>query len=230
MNRLVFRYPRSPEPTLRGIQLQILPGEVIAITGKSGGGKSTLLKLIAGLYPATGGAVLADRLDIRQLDPAEWRSAIAYAPQTAAFFHGTVSQNLRLACPDALDADVARAATEMGLDFHAELFSDGLETRLSAAALERLPEAIKQRLLLARCFVKDASLYLLDSPAVNLDAAGDAALVAKIASLKGKATVIFTTYRPSHMRLADRLVVVESGQITMHGAPDKVIEALAAAA
>jgi ABC-type bacteriocin/lantibiotic exporter with double-glycine peptidase domain len=230
LNRLVFRYPRSPEPTLRGIQLQIMPGEVIAITGKSGGGKSTLLKVIAGLYPATGGAVLADGLDIRQLDPAEWRSAIAYAPQTAAFFHGTVSQNLRLACPDALEADVARAVAEMGLDYHAELFSDGLETRLSAAALERLPEAIKQRLLLARCFVKHASLYLLDSPAVNLDAAGDAALVAKIASLKGKATVIFTTYRPSHMRLADRLVVIEGGQIMMQGAADKVIEALTAAA
>jgi ATP-binding cassette subfamily C protein LapB len=230
LSRLVFRYPRSAEPTLRGIQLQIMPGEVVAITGKSGGGKSTLLKLIAGLYPATGGAVLADGLDIRQLDPAEWRSAIAYAPQTAAFFHGTVSQNLRLACPDAREEDVARAAAEMGLDFHAELFSEGLETRLSAEALKKLPEPIKQRLLLARCFVKHASLYLLDSPAINLDAAGDAALVAKIAELKGKATVIFTTYRPSHMRIADRLVVLESGQIIMHGPPDKVIEALAAAA
>jgi ATP-binding cassette subfamily C protein LapB len=230
LNRLVFRYTGSIEPVLRGVQLQITPGEVIAITGKSGSGKSTVLKLIAGLYPATAGAVLADGLDIRQLDPAEWRSAIGYAPQTAAFFHGTVSQNLRLACPDAPDEDVFRAAAEMGLDFYAELFPNGLETRLSAAALQQLPDAVKQRLLLARCFVKQASLYLLDSPEVNLDAAGEAALVRKIASLKGRATVIFTTYRPSHMRLADRVIVFENGQIVMQGPAAKVAEKLASAA
>jgi ATP-binding cassette subfamily C protein LapB len=230
LNRLVFRYSGSAEPVLRGIQFQIMPGEVIALTGKSGSGKSTVLKLVAGLYPATAGAVLADGLDIRQVDPAEWRSAIGYAPQTAAFFHGTVSQNLRLACPEATDEQVLRAAAEMGLEFYAELFPNGLETRLSAAALRQLPDALKQRLLLARCFVKHASLYLLDSPEVNLDTAGEAALMRKIANLRGASTVIFTTYRPSHMRLADRVVVFENGQIAMHGPGPKVAEKLASAA
>jgi ATP-binding cassette subfamily C protein LapB len=230
LNRLVFRYAGSTEPVLRGVQFSIMPGEVIALTGKSGSGKSTVLKLIAGLYPATAGAVLADGLDIRQVDQAEWRTAIGYAPQTAAFFHGTVSQNLRLACPEATDEQVRHAATEMGLDFYAELFPDGLETRLSTAALQHLPDAVKQRLLLARCFVKEASLYLLDSPEVNLDVAGEAALLRKIASLKGKATVIFTTYRPSHMRLADRVIVFENGQIVMHGPGAKIAEKLASSA
>lgn len=230
LNRLVFRYPRSAEPILRGIQLRVMPGEAIAITGRSGCGKSTLLKLIGGLYSATGGAVLADGVDIRQLDPAEWRSAIAYAPPTTAFFYGTVSQNLRLACPDASEADLARACAEMGLEFPADLFPEGLQTRLSAAALKQMPDAIEQRLLLARCFVKRASVYLLDSPANNLDSAGDAALVAKIKSLRGKATVIFTTFRPSHMRLADRVIVLEGGQIVMQGPAEKVVERLATAA
>jgi len=230
LNRLVFRYPGSTEPILRGIQLRVMPGEVIAITGSSGGGKSTLLKLIGGLYPATGGAVLADGVDIRQLDPAEWRSAIAYAPPTTAFFLGTVSQNLRLACPDASEADVTRACAEMGLEFPADLFPDGLQTLLCAAALAQLPDAIEQRLLLARCFVKRASVYLLDSPANNLDSAGDAALLAKIKSLRGKATVIFTTFRPSHMRLADRVIVLEGGQIVMQGPAEKVVERLVTAA
>jgi ABC-type bacteriocin/lantibiotic exporter with double-glycine peptidase domain len=230
LNRLVFRYPGATEPVLRGIQLQIAPGEVIAITGTSGAGKSTLLKLIAGLYPATAGAVLADGLDIRQLDPAEWRSAVANAPQTASFFHGTLSQNLRLACPDASDADIARTASELGLDMDAGLFPEGLETRLSTSSLGQLPDAVKQRLLLARCFVKRTSLYLLDMPAVNLDTAGDAALVAKIRELRGRATVIFTTYRPSHMRLADRVIVLASGQVAMEGPAEKVVEKLAAAA
>jgi ATP-binding cassette subfamily C protein/ATP-binding cassette subfamily C protein LapB len=118
----------------------------------------------------------------------------------------------------------------MGLDFYAELFPDGLETRLSTAALQHLPDAVKQRLLLARCFVKEASLYLLDSPEVDLDVAGEAALLRKIASLKGKATVIFTTYRPSHMRLADRVIVFENGQIVMHGPGAKIAEKLASSA
>jgi ATP-binding cassette, subfamily C, bacterial LapB len=230
LNRLVFRYPRGLDAALRGIQLHIRPGEVIAITGKSGSGKSTLLKLIAGLYPATGGAVLADGLDIRQLDTAEWRSALAYAAQTASFFQGTIAQNFRLACPEAPDADVARAAAEMGLDRYLDLFPDGLETHLSRATIEQLPSAIRRRMQLARCFVKQASLYLLDSPFINLDASGEAALVAKIGALKGTATVIFTTYQPRQMRIADRVIVLESGQIALHGPSDKVIERLAKAA
>jgi ATP-binding cassette, subfamily C, bacterial LapB len=230
INRLVFRYPRGLEPVLRGIQLRIAPGEVIAITARSGSGKSTLLKLIAGLYPATAGAILVDGVDVRQLDPAEWRSAIAYAPQTAAFFYGTVSQNIRLACPEASEADVAQAFNEMGLNAFVELFPDGLETRLSAGRLEQLPDAIKQRLLLARCFVKKASVYLLDRPEVNLDADGNSALVKQIANLKSKATVIFTTHRPSHMLLANRVAVIEDGQIVLNGAPEKVLEKLNTAA
>jgi ATP-binding cassette, subfamily C, bacterial LapB len=230
LNRLVFRYPRSVDATLRGMQLQIKPGEAIAITGKSGSGKSTLLKLVAGLYSATGGAVLADGLDIRQFDPAEWRSGIAYASQTSAFFQGTVAQNIRLACPQASDEDIARAAAEMGLDRYPDLFPDGLDTRLSRAAIEQLPPAVRRRLQLARCFVKQASLYLLDSPFINLDGAGEAILEAKIKALKGQATVIYTTYKPDRMRVADRVVVLESGQIVMHGPADKVIERLGAAA
>lgn len=226
INRLVFRHPRSLEPTLRGIELQIMPGEVIAFTGRSGSGKSTLLKLVAGLYPATAGAILADGIDIRQLDPAEWRSAIAFAPQTASFFYGTISQNIQLACPEATQADIARAADEMGLTLFKELFPEGLETRLSPALLDQLPDAIKQRLLLARCFVKDAFLYLLDRPEINLDDAGNLALVAKIANLRARATVMFTTHRPSHMLLADRVVVLDGGQIVMQGPAQAVVDKL----
>ena len=226
VSRLVFRHARSNELTLRGIDLRIMPGEVVAVTGKSGSGKSTLLKLIAGLYPVSGGAILADGIDIRQLDPAEWRSAIAYAPQGPAFFFGTVSQNIRLACPEAMESDVERAAHEMGLGSYPELFPQGLGTKLSPAMLERLPEAIKQRLSLARCFVKTACLYLLDRPEINLDDAGAAALVGRIESLKTKATVIFTTHRPSHMLLANRLVVLDAGQIVMDGPTKQVLEKL----
>ena len=227
VSRLVFRYPQGVEPVLRGVQMQVAAGETVAITGQSGCGKSTLLKIMTGLYPPTGGAVLVDGIDIRQIDPAQWRSALAYAPDVANFFYGTVAQNLRLACPDAADADLGRAFAEMELDRYPELFTDGLETRLTSAVLGKLPAPVKQRLLLARCFVKRAPLYLLDNPGVNLDVSGDAALVAKIKALKGNATVIFTTFRPSHMRLADRLVILRDGQVAVSGPPEPVIKKFA---
>ena len=93
--------------------------------------------------------------------------------------------------------------------------------------LGKLPAAVMQRLLVARCVVKRAPLYLLDNPGVNLDFSGDAALVAKIKALKGNATVIFTTFRPSHMRLADRLVILRDGQVAVSGPPEPVIKKFA---
>src|SRR5450432_2255109 len=108
VQRLAFRYAQRQEAVLRGVQLEIKPGEMIAITGASGVGKTTLLKLIAGLYPPSLGAVLVDDMDLRQIDPTEWRSQIGFLPETTNFFYGTVAQNIRLSRPDATDADVMR--------------------------------------------------------------------------------------------------------------------------
>jgi len=89
---------------------------------------------------------------------------------------------------------------------------------------------LKQRLALARCFIKDAPLYLLDNPAASLDTASELHLLKKLSALKGHATVLFTTFRPSHMRLADRLILLKDGQVALDGAPDKVLERMSAAA
>jgi len=230
LQRVVFRYPQRPEPIFRGIQLDIKPGQMIAVTGASGSGKTTLLRLIAGLYQPTAGAILIDDLDLRQIDPAEWRSEIAFLPENAIFFYGTVSQNIRLARPDADDAAVMHALMEMGLDADADLLSQGLEKRLNSADMEAFPDALRQRLALARCFIKDAPVYLLDHPSASLDSTAEARLINKINALKGRATVIFTTFRPSQMRLADRLILLKDGQVALDGPPDLVLERLATAA
>ena len=98
------------------------------------------------------------------------------------------------------------------------------------AAGPEFPDALKQRLALARCFVKDAPIYLLDNPSGSLDTASEMHLLRKLAALKGRATVLFTTFRPSHMRLADRLILLKDGQVALDGAPDKVLERISAAA
>ena len=230
VQRLAFRYAQRQEAVLRGVQLEIKPGEMIAITGASGAGKTTLLRLIAGLYPPTLGAVLVDDMDLRQIDPTEWRSQIAFLPETANFFYGTLAQNIRLSRPDASDAEVVGVLKEMGLDSEEQLTSEGIHRRLTAADLDSFSDALKQRLALARCFIKDAPLYLLDNPAASLDTASELHLLKKFAALKGRATVLFTTFRPSQMRLADRVIMLKDGQVFLDGPPDRVLERISAAA
>src|ERR1700730_10016050 len=230
VQRLAFRYAQRQEAVLRGVQLEIKPGEMIAITGASGVGKTTLLRLMAGLYPPSLGAVLVDDMDLRQIDPTEWRSQIAFLPETTNFFYGTLAQNIRLSRPDASDAQIVRALKEMGLDSEEQLMGEGIERRLTAADIENFSDALKQRLALARCFIKDAPVYLLDNPAGSLDTASELHLLKKLAALKGRATVVFRTFRPSHMRLADRVILFKDGQVLLDGPPDRVLERISAAA
>jgi ATP-binding cassette subfamily C protein LapB len=185
---------------------------------------------MAGLYPPTVGSVLVDGMDLRQIDPAEWRSQVAFLPESVNFFYGTLAQNIRLARPDASDAEVMRALTEMGFDADGGPLTEGLDQRLKAADLENFPDALRQRLALARCFVKNAPIFLLDNPAAGLDSTSEEYLIRKFASLKGRSTVVFTTFRPSHMRLADRVILLKDGQVALDGPPEKVMERATAAA
>lgn len=230
VQRLAFRYAQRQEAVLRGVQLEIRPGEMIAITGASGVGKTTLLRLIAGLYPPSLGAVLVDDMDLRQIDPTEWRSQISFLPESTNFFYGTLAQNIRLSRPDASDIEVMRVLREMGLESDEQLMGEGIDRRLTAADIESFSDALKQRLALARCFIKDAPIYLLDNPAGSLDTESELHLLNKLTALKGRATVLFTTFRPSHMRLADRVILLKDGQVVLDGPPDRVLERISAAA
>ena len=222
-HRLSLRYTPQGEPALLGVELTVEPGQVVAITGNNGSGKSTVLKLVAGLYQPQAGAVLIDGIDIRQLDCAELRDAIAYVPQTCHLFHGTIGQNLRLADPTASDTQLAEAALHAGLVDEILALPDGFDTRLTDQLQRQLPTGFKQRLMLARAYVKQVPIYLLDEPAKSLDEDGDAALMRKLQQLRGRATVLMSTQRPSHMRLADKVVVLDAGRVVMEGRPDDVL-------
>ncbi len=221
--RISFRYSPKSEPALMGVSLEIPAGQVVAITGPSGAGKSSLLKIIAGLYTPQAGAVHIDGLDLRQLDVGELRNAVAFVPQLATFFYGTVDQNVRLAHPSASDRDIAIAGGAAGMKQFAQTLPEGRNTRLDSSFQRRMPDGLKQRLMLTRAYVKNAAIYLLDEPANNLDSAGDQALMKKIERLRGKATVVMITHRPSHMRIADRVVYMDRGTIVHDGKPEQIL-------
>ncbi len=218
-----MRYANQPEPALNGFTMNIAEGETIAITGNSGAGKSTLLKVIAGLYRPQAGVILIDDLNTRQLDMGELRQAIGFVPQKQSFFYGTIRQNMLLAHPTAGQADIERALARVGALETVKRLDGGIDFRLHGSRESRFPEAFLKQLMLARAFVKDAAIYLLDEPGTQLDLGGDKALVQTLQAEKGKSTIVIVTHRPSHMELADRVIVMHQGRTVAEGTPDEII-------
>ena len=223
-----FRYNAQAEAALRGITLDIPPGQVVAITGSSGSGKSSLLKLVAGLHRPQMGSVRADGLDLRQIDTAEYRQSVAYVPEALDVFYGTVAQNLKLADPEVTPEAMIKALNEAGAGNFMKSLPEGLDTRIKTVDQRAWTHGVLQQLILARAYVKNCPIYLLDDPGSRLDRAGDEVFIKKLKSLSGRATVLLVTHRPSHMRCADRVIVLNRGQITADGHPDEIVPAILA--
>ncbi|WP_281300214.1 MULTISPECIES: peptidase domain-containing ABC transporter [unclassified Iodidimonas] len=219
--RVSFRYRPNTDPALLGISFKADPGEMIAIMGSNGSGKSTILRLIAGLYEAQAGQVSIDGLDVRQIDPQELRQQIAYVPQNCHVFHGTLAQNLRFSNPVVSEREIEDACRKAGLWDEITRLPDGLETRFGDQTVWQLNAGFRQRISLARAYLRDAQLILLDEPAQALDDEGDQALVQMIQNLRGEKTIIMVSHRPSHIRLADRVLHLEKGILIAEGAPEQ---------
>jgi ATP-binding cassette subfamily C protein/ATP-binding cassette subfamily C protein LapB len=218
------RYNAESDPVLFGVNFDIKPGEVVALTGHNGSGKSTAAKLAAGLYRSQTGAVLIDGVDIRQIDPIDLRQSIAFVPQVSHFFYGTISQNMRLAVPAATDGEIEAATIEARVHDEILALPEAYATRLSEQTLSALPSGFKQKLALARAYVREAPILILDEPGQALDEAGDQALMETIERLRGTTTVIIVTHRPSHMRIADRLIVMNAGKVQFDGKPEEFLD------
>jgi ATP-binding cassette subfamily C protein/ATP-binding cassette subfamily C protein LapB len=221
---VAFRFGADKDPSVLGVSFEACPGEIVAITGPNGCGKTTLIKLASGQHRAQGGTVLIDGVDIRQIDPIDLRQRIASAPQVSEFFHGTIAQNLRMAEPTANDQDIAEAARKARLLEEVIALPNGFETRLTDILLEQLSAGFKRKLNLARAYLRRAPILLLDEPAQSLDEPGEAAFIGMLRTARGKQTILMTTHRPSHMRLADKLIVLSRGRILFNGPPDAFLD------
>jgi ATP-binding cassette, subfamily C, bacterial LapB len=215
---LYLSFNQQAEPQLRSVNLDVKAGEIIAITGPSGGGKSTLLKVLMGLYPQYMGTIRLGGLDLRQLNPAEIRAAVGYVSQQPAFFDDSLAANFRYAHLSASDADILEALAAVGLSLPNPALRHGLATRVTTTGAGSLSQDMLCRLSIARALVKKPAILFLDAPGEGLDRPGDVAFMAHLNALRGKTTVLLVTGRPSHLRIADRVVWMRSGMIVADSA------------
>lgn len=224
---VVFAYPEGGGPALAGLRLKIAPGERVAVIGRMGSGKSTLLRLAAGLYAPEQGAVLADGIDLRQLDPADLRRNIGFVSQDALLFQGTLRENITLGLPFADDAAVLAAADAAGLTEFVDRHPRGYEMAVGERG-ERLSGGQRQAVALARALLHQAPILMLDEPTSGMDFSTEAQLTTRLAAFTQGRTLLLVTHRSSLLALAERVVVIDQGRIVADGPRDAVMASLQA--
>ena len=226
VDRISFRYGPDQDPALLGVSFDVQPGEMLAIVGNTGSGKSTILKLIAGMYRPQAGSLAIDDMDVRQLNSLDLRRAIAYVPQKTKMFHGTIAQNMRLNNGLATDREIEEAAREAGILDDIRRLPDGFDTRIGDNTTNRFPPGFLRGLSMARAFVSPARILLLDEPGASLDQESDRRFIEQLKLLKGRRTIIMVSHRPSHIRLADKVIMLDQGSVRFSGAADDAIALL----
>lgn len=230
LDKVGFRHQGAHSPSIFNFSLNVAPQEFIAVTGDSGAGKTVLLKLMAGLYTPQTGVVAVDGLNLRQIDSYQYRRAIGYVSQQADFFYGTIAQNLMFANPVATLEELERALDLAGAREAVEQLPEGIETRLNATLQRQLTKSFSSQLSLARAYLTGNSIYMFDDPGSDLDPQADKRFIETLKTLQKSATVILATQRPSHMYLADRVLLLKDGQLLADTEPEKIVPQILKAA
>lgn len=220
-----FKYPGQEAAALRNVNLRIRAGEKVGVLGRIGSGKSTLSKLILGLYQPDSGAVLIDGVDLRQLDPAELRRGVGYVSQDVTLFYGSLRENLRMHVPLATDAALVQAAEVAGIAEFVNTHPRGFDLVVGERG-ETLSGGQRQGVGLARAVLGDPPILLLDEPTGSMDHSTEELVRKRLAEfLRGK-TALIVTHRNALLDLVDRLIVVDAGRIVADGPKDRVVAAL----
>jgi ABC-type multidrug transport system fused ATPase/permease subunit len=205
-----FSYPARPGLVLDRLDLEIAPGETVALVGESGSGKSTVAALLLGLLAPTGGRISVGGVDLASCEPEAWRRMVAWAPQRPTLFRGTVAANIRLGDPDASERRVGEAAALAGASDFIAALPNGYETLIGDG--ERVLSAgERRRIALARVFIRDAPFVILDEPTADLDPWSVAAVSAAVRRLEPGRTVLLIAHRPELVEHADRVVRLAHG-------------------
>ncbi|MEU9520229.1 thiol reductant ABC exporter subunit CydD [Streptomyces sp. NPDC048224] len=202
---VTVRYPGRGTDAVTGVNLTVQPGETVALVGPSGAGKSTLLHALLGFVSPTRGHLRIGGADLATLDVAEWHARVSWVPQHPHLYAGTIAENVRLARPDADDAAVRRALRDAGALEFVDALPEGTGTVLGEGGAG-LSAGQRQRLALARAFLADRPVLLLDEPTAALDGATEAEVVDAVRRLSAGRTVLLVVHRPALLEVADRVV------------------------
>lgn len=225
LENVSFSYPGALLPALNGVSLRIRPGEKVGIIGKMGSGKSSLGKLLLGLYQPGEGAVRFGGVDIRQLATADLRSRMGFMPQEVILFYGTVRDNIALGDPTINDHLVLRASAVAGVADFVKHHPAGYGAQVGEQG-RNLSGGQRQAVGLARALVRDPDVLILDEPTSNMDVDSERLVQRRLATILEQKTLILITHRLSMLRIVDRLIVMDGGKVSMDGPRDVVLRAL----
>ncbi len=211
LERVSFAYPSRPGRVLDGFDLELFPGEAVALVGESGAGKSTVAALLLGLLEPSGGRVRVGAVDLSASMLEEWRAQVAWVPQHPTMFRGTVAQNIRLGAPQADDAALADAARLAGADELIAALPDGFATEIGDGQRSLSPGE-RRRIALARAFLRDAPFVILDEPTADLDPASVRIVSTAVERLRQDRTMLVIAHRPELVRHVDRVVRLVEGR------------------
>jgi ATP-binding cassette subfamily B protein len=219
---VTFSYPGAEEPAIRDISFSAKPGEVTAIIGGTGAGKSTLVNLIPRFYDVAAGSILVDGVDIREMPQEALRSKLGFVPQKAVLFNDSIASNIRFGREDATDEEVAHAAdTAQALEFILAM-PDGFQSAIAQGGTN-LSGGQKQRLAIARALVRKPEIYVFDDTFSALDFRTDATLRAALRKETARSTVIIVAQRVNTVMDADRIIVLDDGQVVGMGTHRELI-------
>ena len=211
---------------LRNVTLRFAPGERVAVLGRIGSGKSTVLRLLAGLYQPSEGMVEVDGMDLRQIDPADFRARVGFVRQDPRLFSGSLRENVLLDRPAADGARLSDVARLTGLDRVIQQHPQGWELPVGEAGA-LLSGGQRQLVALARCLVMRPQVLLMDEPTSSMDAQSEVAFLRQLKTACGDCTLVVVTHRPAVLELVSRVVVVDNGKVVLDGPKDAVLAALA---
>jgi ATP-binding cassette subfamily B protein len=219
-----FRYPNVSAEAIAGVSLRVAPGETVAFVGQTGAGKSTLVKLVARFYDVTGGQLLIDGVDVRDFDLASYRRQLGVVPQEPYLFPGTLRDAIAYGRPDASDAEVEAAAREVGAIEMISRLPGGFYHEVAERG-RNLSAGQRQLVALARAYLVDPAILLLDEATAALDLAAEAAVIKATEQLAARRTTLLVAHRLTTAARADRIVVLDAGQIVEVGTHEQLLEA-----
>lgn len=224
-----FHYPAPsgmPAPeVIRDVSFQIAPGERVGVIGRIGSGKSSLLRVMAGIYQPLAGQVMLDGIDLRQIDPVELHATMGFIGQDARLFYGTLRENIMMSRPSASEDDFMDVCRMLGIDRIAAGHPMGFDLQVGEGG-QNLSGGQRQLIILARCLLTQPQMLMLDEPTSAMDTQTEALFIQNLRKASEGKTLVVVTHRMAALELVDKLIVLDSGKLVAIGPKDQIISAL----